>query len=654
MRKGMNIAATIGVVFVTVIMLLPVLVKAETQSEVTEVADFRPSEENSDEVVNIANETIAYNIDSWDPLPAGIFVGGTVEESKMRLHEVASGGDGQASFMTVMKFQREYVMSGASTCYVRLPIAVDNDSRPLQVNLFVYMMTTPSYSAENNLGYVTPTPLSRYDMNPYHPDGLVHNNTIEALPASGDALISVWNVAHLNPRPRTHSPPLPDLPLLTDPSQNSYFTGGRLYVKLTAPLMPDYYYLFVTQVYYSSGQPFDFFFSAADLCSDNLTDSRVVYMFFPEVDTCRYRDNPVPADLGYSFVFQTGLGGHAYEYNSYYIATDILEWDSYVKVGTSYAAGALNFILEYRTNTTTPLNWSLAVWDDYLGVFGGGGLNDVWWHEKQSTSGYILASNPISRNYTADLIDGAYYVRLHCVLIVNQPIRVEFMTVYDPNWPAATNALTHSYYDAVGGHYYFRESMAFGMWCSLSIQNVSLNETDAIVLTSGHSGFWGGLGNWFDKHWIDIIAVELIVIGIALSCTGVGAVVGIPLVVLGLGMILYNNWRALREAINKLVKTIIDGLTWLGNWLWKIGQAIWKALTWFVDQLIYYGAILIGLLIIAVAIALFIGPLYALIKIMGAFLMMAKGDYEKAAAQLSGLAQQGRSAASTLTGGRIG
>ena len=81
---------------------------------------------------------------------------------------------------------------------------------------------------------------------------------------------------------------------------------------------------------------------------------------------------------------------------------------------------------------------------------------------------------------------------------------------------------------------------------------------------------------------------------------------------------------------------IIDGLTWLGNWLWKIGQFIWKALTWFVDQLVYFGAILIGMLMVVVALLIFIFPLYMEVKILGAIYYLVQGDVARASSALEG------------------
>jgi hypothetical protein len=188
----------------------------------------------------------------------------------------------------------------------------------------------------------------------------------------------------------------------------------------------------------------------------------------------------------------------------------------------------------------------------------------------------------------------------------------------------------------------------FNLWSTVSLDNRSLNWTGGIVAPH-HSRFWEGVGHWWDKHWVDVLGVTLIIGGIALAPFTVGG--SYALVGIGLSLLLYNNVPGIRDLVNGLIKYVLDGLEWLGAWLYKIGMMIWKALTWFVDQMIYYGSILIGLLVIAVAIALFVGPIYALIKIMGAFLMMAQGDYDKAAAQLSGLVATGKGLVDKVRGG---
>ncbi|MEM0344091.1 MAG: hypothetical protein QXU73_07605 [Thermoplasmata archaeon] len=629
--------AALGAVLCVVVLLLPVLVSAESQTVVTEYANFQPYADNNDEVVNIANETIRTNIDTWNPRPSGIFVGGTIEESLMTLKEVASGDDAQLALATVIRFQQEYAMSGVSSFIVRLPIYVDMNNMPQQVNFAIYRLDTPDYSVARDTVYSSwNTWVSSYDKNPFYPDSLNHTDCFKV--PEGLMLYPVWNVAHLNPKPRPHTPPYAPLELWTNAAHSSYLINNRLYVQVTAPLLPDYYYVLLTQVYYNPGSLFQIYFCPSDLCSDNLTNSRIAYLYYPAPDQVVVRNWPVAADLGYSFVLQKGLSGLSYEYNAWFDADDILEWQMMVKVPNSSVSGALNFILEYRTNVSTNVTWRLSVMETTSWICG---IDDTYWIHKTSNSGYILASNPVNRTYPATNINGEYYISFLCTLRVENPIRLQLMTVYDPLSPSAVNNLIHAGKSADGA-YYYTNRLAFGMWCSISIQNVSLNETDVVNVGQRHPGFWEGIGRWWDKHWIDIVAAELIVIGAALSLTGVGAVFGVPLMVLGVGMILYNNWPTFRNFVNNFVKMIIDGLEWLGNWVYKVGMAIWKALTWLVDQVVYYGAILLGLLIIAVAVALFVGPIYAEIKILGAFLMMAQGDYDKAAAQLGGLISQGR------------
>jgi hypothetical protein len=445
--------------------------------------------------------------------------------------------------------------------------------------------------------------------------------------------MTVYNVAHLNPDARPHTPAWPALPLWDSPGTSSYLTGGRLYVHITAPLMPDYYYVLGTQVFYESGQPMDVYLCPSDLASDNLTDSRVAYMYWPSPDAAVYRNYPVPADLGYSFVFEAGLGGLAYEYNSWYNTNDILQWKTYVEVGNATVSGALNFILEYRTNTTIPLEWQLGV-----ALGGAEALNTAYWTHKSSYGGYVLASNPVNCTYAATAVGGSYYLIFECFLRIQTAMRIQFMTVASMTWPGPTNFLAHSC-DRVDAGYYFTDLLGFGMWCSISVQNVSLNETDVLNLGHHHTGFWEGIDHWWDDHWLDVVGGELIVIGVFTMAiagwTGVGAVFGAALICAGIGLILYNN-----HVLDGILKMIIDGLIWLGNWLWKVASFIWKVLTWVIDQLIDYGSQILAILIYGLAVIVPVTIMTMFTKLMSVFYKIAKGDLTGAAAEAKEMVNQ--------------
>ena len=86
------------------------------------------------------------------------------------------------------------------------------------------------------------------------------------------------------------------------------------------------------------------------------------------------------------------------------------------------------------------------------------------------------------------------------------------------------------------------------------------------------------------------------------------------------------------------VNAIRDALDMVGNFLLAVGQAIYDALVWFADAVMEYGSVLLGLLIIAVALALFFLPVYAQIKLWGIFLSFSEGKVDKAVAQSQDLA----------------
>jgi hypothetical protein len=91
-----------------------------------------------------------------------------------------------------------------------------------------------------------------------------------------------------------------------------------------------------------------------------------------------------------------------------------------------------------------------------------------------------------------------------------------------------------------------------------------------------------------------------------------------------------------RDAIN----AVRAGLEAIGNFILAVGQAIYDALVWFADAVMEYGSVLLGLLIIAVALALFFAPIYTQLKLWGIAWRMAEGDVQAAAAQAQDLASQ--------------
>jgi hypothetical protein len=155
--------------------------------------------------------------------------------------------------------------------------------------------------------------------------------------------------------------------------------------------------------------------------------------------------------------------------------------------------------------------------------------------------------------------------------------------------------------------------------------------------------------NWFGS----LIGVALIVAGAALIPIGLGvpvmiagaAMIGTGVSLLILDEIAHNKgYSGVGEYLGGIFSNALDNL-WeslegVGNFLHSVGEAIWDGLVWFADAVTEYGSILLGLLIIAVALALFFAPIYTQLKLWGIAWRMAEGDVQAAAAQAQDLASQ--------------
>ncbi|WP_369425215.1 hypothetical protein, partial [Methanothrix sp.] len=296
--------AALGAVLCVVVLLLPVLVSAESQTVVTEYANFQPYADNNDEVVNIANETIRTNIDTWNPRPSGVFVGGTIEESLLRLNEVGTSSRNWLMVTTVVQFDEAYTMNGASQCIVRLPMYVDDEpSNQTQADLWIYRLATV---AAPSFGF--------------------NSTTAEPVVTSATNLVARYeNIARIY----AHDS---DAPIWRDMSRESWLSEHRLYVRLIAPLLSGVPYLLVARMFVPAGVPFDVYFHPSDLCSDSILMTRIVYSWMQAPDRLYYQVRPVEADAGWSFVFQQGLGGMGMVYDHYFYATQMIVFDKWVRV----------------------------------------------------------------------------------------------------------------------------------------------------------------------------------------------------------------------------------------------------------------------------------------------------------------------------------
>jgi len=609
--------ATVSLVFsIVAILFLPVLVSAQTQEVISEVVSFDPATDDNDGVVNIANDTIAYNIDSWNPRPEGIFVGGTIQESLMQLNEVGIDTRNYLSVATLMKFDSAFLSNGASQFVVRLPLHITDVEAdyPVYLALEIYSVTSSTFSFSG--GGLGSAPVIHY---------------------TGSLKAECADVANFF----AHTDSVYPEPISTTIDHDSWVSENRAYVRIVAPIKTTELYLFVVNTVYPVSVPFQFYWNPSDLCSDNITSSHIAYAWNIAPDQNLFRDYPINADAGWSFVFQEGLGANSRDWSYYYEKYSVIHWHKWLRAnaGGPNATGAFTFVMEFRKNSSTPLIYNLTV--DAIQPWGSPGgttihlLSASYWNTKSAID-VIIAGNPVSNT----IVTYSGWVLLEIFLQVQNAGRIQIMLEYDQESPATTPAnyfeILRPYSSGLPLYTGYKEQQAwFSPFCSVALANTTYNRTDELVPVT-HKGFWSGVGSWWDKHWVDVLGVIMIVGGAILVATGVGAGWGVVLIAGGISLLLYHNIDFIRNAVDHFLGMIIDAIQGIGNWLYKLGMMIWKALQWLVDKIIYYGAILIGMLMIAVALAIFITPLYMEIKILGAIHYMVLGDMERASASMGG------------------
>lgn len=620
MNRRVLLGPVIGVIFCLTVMVLPQLVVAEVQTPVTEIIDLPAATDDNDEVVNPSNATITTNKDTWTPLPEGLFVGGTIAESLMQFNELPIE-ESTLYVSTQVRFSRTYLMNGASEFVVRLPFYIQDSSVVWYVKLDVFDITASSEvmpAFQLGAGYSPPMVWA--------------NGSDDERVASYSDVANFWE--HIGD-PGTEE-------IWDDVSHNSYLSEGRLYVKLVCPIFVEHTYQFTARITTNDSTPMQMYWNPSDLASDSITSSRVSYIWNLAVDQAHVRDYEVPADAGWSFVFQAGIGGNGRDWDMWIPAGTTLTWDKYVLVSGAVCTGALTFIMEFRTNYSDDLKYDLnitAINDTSypagsVDVLKGGHGN--YWHDMMARN-VIIAARPENQTLPIVLMDGEYYVHFSIELRIIDMLRLQVMLEADRD-VNQNNAVLFQDMNGVDV-----EKVWFSPWCTCLIQDSVYNETWAVAIKKNHKGFWEGIGHWWDEHWLDIANVLILAGGMFLMCIPGGQVFGLALLAAGITLYLYDNFDWFRNLVNGAIGLIIDGLKWLGNWLYKIGMAIWKALTWLVDQAIYFGGQLIAIVIYAMAVLVPVVIITMATKLFSMFFKIAKGDLEGATAE-------GKAMVSTVSG----
>ena len=634
----MNKYAMIAAVLIVFIMIVPQYAKASTQVEETETVDIQPESDDYDEIVNVANDTTRMNIDTWDPLPEGIFVGGNTEESKLRLSEYSTGTYTQLLLATKVQFQRDYIMSGASDLWVRLPIAVD-EYQPCTLQFYIFEIRSGTYAITAR-GPTTPT---------------ADIGDASILQANGSDLRAVFSMTDVADYASGAIGPamVPGTPNSL-PTQESFVRDGRVYVHARAPLSVDSSYLFVMRAVYdygaNHGQAFDMYFSPSDLASDGILESHIAYYYYTNPASYRFVDTPIAADLGWSFVFQEGLGNKAISVDNYVIPGDKMIFWRLVHVASVTANGSLNFDFQFNLLAGESVEYSLNI--SVATPFGTFCMiNGTYWNN-MVTNHTILASNPNNITYPAVLIGGHYYIFFIIDITFTSAAHIQFIMYDDESCPSvkvdnSTIALftMNNYMMLIPGagvlsgvgpsaYYTFGGNLKeyfFSPWASLSIDKYTMNKS-MLPDESSKPFIIGGAG-WYSDPFFDFLA-GIVVLPFELLDLTTGGVFGATDFAHGVLNWVYGVYSVIRDAPGAFLRMVIDFATGIGVWLWKVAQGIWAILTWFIDALIDFGAVVLAIIIYALALIVPILMIYYTVKMMQVFLKMSKGDLEGAASEV--------------------
>lgn len=572
----------IAITLVVMLIAPGYVMAADEAAYATNTIRLQINSEHADEyseVVNVAEASAITNPDTWDPAPQGIWIGASTKESLFAFDTVATSFN-RFHVASEVRFNSSQIMNGVSCMIVRSPISADGVA---EMRLRVWAMTGDDW----DLGQLA---------NPY-------------APITGD----VYQVAGAD----------------IDMSDTS-ITGGtdawtvdnRTYVRLYAPIYSGVSYIFAWTAIYHQDQRFKVYLSGQDIANDNITLTKIGQYTLPDPDRDVQERSTFNIDPGISFDAITGLGNGVWAQSWYMHAGDTLSFNVSVASG-SYSGGLYHTVMVPFGTDDGTLNASVVV--KQYGT-------TIWTEDNIKWQDYILAC-PRTRVASAPLW-------VEVIITVNQAKRVNWIFVDSPSGDLIRDLEYNRGWVTVEG---IKHTVHARPWASyqLSFGEViqpSLDRADwppmVEEVTNQQANYYG-----------TIIGAILVVIGGVAIATGVAAPIGFLIGGMGAVMIAADLQKGgtlingdlpgwLSNPLDAIWNTLVD----IGEFLWSVGEALYDAITWAVDAINDYLPILLGLLIIGVALALFFMPIYAQLKLWGIVWRLAEGDMQKAAAQASDLA----------------
>jgi hypothetical protein len=424
---------------------------------------------------------------------------------------------------------------------------------------------------------------------------------------------------------------------MTDTSITSgndcWTVDGRTYVEVHAPIYSDVTYVFQWIVRYQMDVRPAIYLSSQDVANDGevRTELYITHTAAPdEVYRQRYSWNIEP---GISYDMRNGLGNGLYAESKYVRTGDQLRFNI-VQPFNSHTFFYDTLMLPFATDDSR-----LKARVELMQGKDKDASQIIWTEDREEWIDYILAcSNETSTGH----VGGNLWMRITFLedkrvnfMFIDTPRKID---VYDRNRADfVLDGINHVVY-ARPWHSYQHSVFP--------VTSPSMDPADAPIMPEVVEN---QQMNWFGS----LIGVALIVAGAALIPIGLGVpvmIAGAAMIAGGVSLLILDEiahnkgYSGVGEYLGGIFSNAIDNL-WdelqaVGSFLWSVGEGIWDGLVWFADAVTEYGSVLLGLLIIAVALALFFAPIYTQLKLWGIAWRMAEGDVQAAAAQAQDLASQ--------------
>ncbi len=586
-----------------------------------------------DELVNIAEDSSTIpNYDTWDPAPQGVWIGSNTQESHFQLGVVTSTNS-TLTMTWCSRFTSSQIMSGASELTIRLPLHVDADVTNVALYIVAVDVVQSSTLSGSTITY-----------------------------AAGANQMYIYQRGNLDP---------------TDASvmdgNDVYVRDNRMYVNVVAPFYPGQIYTYSMTATYAMDASPSWYISPNDVAVDSIINSWVGWTIPTGPGTYSTDQERFDLDWGVSYDMRGGLGNGITAFTYYMNAGDTLLWC----IWAPYAVGLNGYhtlTMPFYTDTGEA-NFSVEVTHRPTG-------NVLISLPNTTFQQVILASNSAPANASA----GYPIPHWDSMFVVNLTAGAgQWVTFYFRTTPLESYSLggvNVTRYSQFNPEYDFMGSPFPGLTgnnaekyigfvpissylvCPSQIDQPVLGSYVEPVVPESFSIFEKGIINGIYLFMVKVTQSgnERVAKAFDVTTPGEAVVVLGSFLMGGSGVAWWvvsaltdlpspiDVYRTVKGAFNNALDLIWDSLKALGNFLWSIGEYIYDALTWLADQIMEYGAVLLGLLIIGVALALFFIPIYAQLKLWGIVWSMAQGKFEKAAAQAQDLASAASSAAGKVKG----